>query len=56
MMIFLLKFLDQFYIYNKIDRTIRDFPYTPCPYTDITSLIINITHQNGIFFLRIDLH
>lgn len=41
-------FLEQFLV-NKYWETFKDFPYTLCPYTGITSLIINIALQSSIF-------
>ena len=45
--------IDQFQAYNKRGMRYRDFSHTSCPHTGMVSVIINITHQNGIihFFL-----
>ena len=29
----------------------RDFPYTPCPHTYVTSATVNISHQSGMIFI-----
>ena len=38
-----LYFLEQFYVYNKIERKVWRFPVYPHPYTCITLPFINIT-------------
>lgn len=41
--------LEQFYVYNKVEREVQIFPIYPYLYTCSASSIINITHQHGTY-------